>query len=1649
MSQRESDAQVELLLELIDDADKKLLQRGSVFRYLTRDLAKIATQSDQAADRLLNIPILRQLKTGVRANPIWEIPLEVRRVLMQDAETSDEIRNDVAQSVTDHANTMGSLFARLSASQHSAQARAELQCEFDSALSQDVPDVPKAHDLTLLLTEWPVAHNPKSQELFDHLTPKLNRYARAIRDYEASATYLDRSFESQARNALFNASDSEQWMMQVYAPGGRGKTMYLRNLLGRHCPQNDLPVARIDFDFLEHLAISTQQPWRILLAIAKQLDPQLPGNPFQSMLHARGEYAAQVTSEKLPVQRSVNAPRKWLSGQSYAEDTPSRFREELAGAVKDSPVLIVLDTFENVLHTAGASLAPLLKMLDGVRHGSNAADAYVPGLRVILCGRFDLMSKRSLSGSAATQAAEFRDDWFLPEPQSQASSDHDRASESADVRMGRALVSVRLKDFTWLESETYLRDKCRLTDMEKVSAVMDRCHSPDEEGRQRANPMRLALIGTYLKDNPEIEVSELEEFENLELFYLINRVVDRIADGRVQWLLRWGVLPSILTKEFAKAILWPALIDYLENRTNYDDPTLPSNVANPPDQERWAQLSLESVKKDGSVDAAWAGLLTYAANASWVSVNEELPDAVTFHPEVRDPLRTLLRDKDHPVFHDIHAKAFSYWNGQLSTSHQAQLTAVLRGVTHHLYQPWSEEGKNGGSIRRNSGVMVRDLLSQFASNRLARHEIADGVLRACRQANEGAALAPAPDEQICALLELAEFHIHDTVTGTAKLNEADLHGYLDQIQTCIQQRTQSDLKANLSPDESVSDALKEEKRRRNFLLAVLYFSQNKIDPAWSLFSDSLRKSPPKTPADLAHLQLVVDVSTTLDFRTRPLGVARKLAKVAKGTPVEPQALGFLASCVMVAEKWQEALKVARNAQNTELEATALLELGRAKAVQNEPAFPWLRRAEALTQLMDPESALKLFNHSFKTSEEFLVHAKAELMANEFPWAKSRLTGAMTTEGHRFQKEPATEAWLLLCRILIDEGEYGQATSELNRTLFREGTDDDISLNVRAQLLDILVFHYENHDVSGQLSALLPSNSRRYPPSISVAIVLTQMEIKGTTVRLLGDLANALERMDHFKTRLLALRELWRVKPIKKNSPKLSNLIRRLENLTKGRINEPALKLGRAEMRRVVGKGAQCRPLVDSVIATAYPNAQPQEKAQLAFELRQRFDLHSPTHNTKSFNSGTIRRLSKGFGFIESNSGDELFFPGEALQGLPFNQLFEGQSISYQESSGHPEIHAQQIRIPEMVDTEEAQPEPPEAKPYETMRIEISKRRNGNLIAKPQLELSEAAEFGTPSAELEDVYNSHYRFAKDPEGFQEDLDRVLMRESLAEVWNTRSYHAQTFVVEIVSKDEWSAKMPWELAGDRDSQIIDGASAIVRTVKERFTRGKSRQRSSVTNQPIPCPSIYATSGVNPVKGSSKESQSFGEYELELIGDCYRHSTEGRTQTLLDYSHSGEEQLQQSLDNEENRVFHFVSPIINHKDRAGLRLGDQSFTAESFAAMLSDRSPRLVIFDLYFSHSEIAAAEQLMLANAMFWGITQAEPSISIIGGVFGADRNRKEYLEALVEGLAAGEKLIDLVGSIQKMHPTHNSHPLHSAVSLWTATPQIAFQLGGQQ
>ena len=60
--------------------------------------------------------------------------------------------------------------------------------------------------------------------------------------------------------------------------------------------------------------------------------------------------------------------------------------------------------------------------------------------------------------------------------------------------------------------------------------------------------------------------------------------------------------------------------------------------------------------------------------------------------------------------------------------------------------------------------------------------------------------------------------------------------------------------------------------------------------------------------------------------------------------------------------------------------------------------------------------------------------------------------------------------------------------------------------------------------------------------------------------------------------------------------------------------------------------------------------------------------------------GTIKRLTdKGFGFIEDGSDKDMFFHSSNLDGVSFEELQEGQRVSYNEGQGPKGPRAENVR----------------------------------------------------------------------------------------------------------------------------------------------------------------------------------------------------------------------------------------------------------------------------------------------------------------------------------------------------------------------------------
>ncbi len=61
--------------------------------------------------------------------------------------------------------------------------------------------------------------------------------------------------------------------------------------------------------------------------------------------------------------------------------------------------------------------------------------------------------------------------------------------------------------------------------------------------------------------------------------------------------------------------------------------------------------------------------------------------------------------------------------------------------------------------------------------------------------------------------------------------------------------------------------------------------------------------------------------------------------------------------------------------------------------------------------------------------------------------------------------------------------------------------------------------------------------------------------------------------------------------------------------------------------------------------------------------------------------GTIKRLTdKGFGFIDTGSAQDLFFHSSDLDGVSYDELQEGQRVSYNEGRGPKGPRAENVKL---------------------------------------------------------------------------------------------------------------------------------------------------------------------------------------------------------------------------------------------------------------------------------------------------------------------------------------------------------------------------------
>jgi tetratricopeptide (TPR) repeat protein len=493
--------------------------------------------------------------------------------------------------------------------------------------------------------------------------------------------------------ASMNTAERE-WIIDLTAQGGMGKTIFLQWLAARKCVPNRVPYARIDFDFTDPTVLP-EAPWLLLVRLAEQLNAQIAGRPFSGFIEKYDEYVsiardlavegrAQHTGEILDVTGEQRLARQ------VTDDFADTLRDTVGGAV-----VIVLDTLEDVIRRRTTNLLAVIGCLSSVR-------AAYPNLRLVLAGRFDLRDDTKLKGFAAA--------------------------------FGAATRSVEIRRFDVNESERYLVDVRGLPAGDAVRAMAE-C--------SRGLPFALSLYADEWQIGGEMTAEQVRASPNPELEYLVNRVLRRIeaSDQALCWLLRYGVVPRQLTKSFLRDVLLPELHDALGGASQRDDPRRDADALHPyyvaPKDAGPGAIALE-------VDDLWSRLEAYASSLSFVRADAER-DTLVFHEDAARPMRRQLQRQ--PVFRRLQQRAATYYasvalaNERVDSGRWVQAT---RAMLFHRFQLGGVEAERAWRRALRRAMTKTDVRLAFeVATELTQPEYLDDDRRPILRDNGTPIVAPA------------------------------------------------------------------------------------------------------------------------------------------------------------------------------------------------------------------------------------------------------------------------------------------------------------------------------------------------------------------------------------------------------------------------------------------------------------------------------------------------------------------------------------------------------------------------------------------------------------------------------------------------------------------------------------------------------------------------------------------------------------------------------------------------------------------------------------------------------------------------------------------------------------------------------------------
>ncbi|MDX2034343.1 MAG: peptidoglycan-binding domain-containing protein [Blastocatellia bacterium] len=511
-------------------------------------------------------------------------------------------------------------------------------------------DLPRCHSLLQIMEDR--FQDLPAEEQARVLRQRQQYNARSLFTYEfyRTTTYYHRESILKQLQPLLKPTTgaAAKWIFQLFATGGMGKTTFLRFLIARHCVPDGIPVARLDCDEL-NLPIIGRYPWLALLPLAQQLNEQIEGRPFNELIGELEEFAPAIRRPLSPEHEATEARRQATqklekSDDYWAVNARLRFRDKLTHvAGGQQPVLFILDTLEEMALIQPANLMALLETIDFLH-------AERPELRLILSGRYDLLA-------------------HIP---------------AFAARFAGATDSLRLAPFTEKESLAYLKKKRGLSEKLPLRAI---------HARSGGNPFKLSLFAELASSRESLTEDEVARLPNAEFAYLIERIVDRIQEADLRWVLRYGVIPRQLTREFMEEVMGPHLLREMGRLASESGQLDRGNESLPEiyrERNIFPQVSTERL----DFDLLWNQLKQYASSYGWMSI-DPATDEPRFHPETIVPMRQLLEAE--AIFPALHADA-AVWFEKKAAEAAADPARWARSLCEAIYHRFQQSAAEGAAF---------------------------------------------------------------------------------------------------------------------------------------------------------------------------------------------------------------------------------------------------------------------------------------------------------------------------------------------------------------------------------------------------------------------------------------------------------------------------------------------------------------------------------------------------------------------------------------------------------------------------------------------------------------------------------------------------------------------------------------------------------------------------------------------------------------------------------------------------------------------------------------------------------------------------------------------------------------------------------------